>query len=240
MSLFSGYKKEKSPEAEERLAEAEEIMNESDNCLSEAESVDAEEYNASEEPASEEEAEGFFFENLLEFTVYCKYFGGNRTIYWKEGDGYWKAYKYGYEAVEEGRIPEAFELFNLCLVLNPIGLSARFEVCELYLKLHDLTSARKTLMDMKDYLLEDKKIARFYRRMGYIETEKGNYKVASACYQYSRKFENHPSIDQELAYIRSKSLFGINKGDPVKVLEGARIPVLSSTGIDPSNFGVRR
>ena len=70
MSLFSGYKKEKSPEAEERLAEAEEIMNESDNCLSEAESVDAEEYNASEEPASEE-AEGFFFENLLEFTVYC-------------------------------------------------------------------------------------------------------------------------------------------------------------------------
>ena len=60
MSLFSGYKKEKSPEAEERLAEAEEIMNESDNCLSEAESVDAEEHNASEEPASEEEAEGFF------------------------------------------------------------------------------------------------------------------------------------------------------------------------------------
>ena len=82
---------------------------------------------------------------------------------------------------------------------------------------------------MKDFLIEEKNIARFYRRMGYIEIEKGNYKVAAACYQYSQKFENHPSVVQELMYIKAKGGFGVASGNPEKVLSSAGLPVLTKT-----------
>ena len=93
----------------------------------------------------------------------------------------------------------------------------------------NLSAAKNTLLEMKDYLIEEKNIARFYRRMGYIEIEKGNYKVAAACYQYSQKFENHPSVVQELMYIKSKGGFGVATGKPENILSSAGLPLLKKT-----------
>ena len=87
-------------------------------------------------------------------------------------------------------------------------------------------AARNTLLEMKDFLIEEKCIARFYRRMGYIEIEEENYKVAAACYQYSRKFEAHPSVAQELMYyIMSKAGKGVASNNPEKILSRANLPL---------------
>ena len=175
------------------------------------------------------ESEGYYFENPIELAIYGKLYAKDKTVYWLSGDKYLVEYKKGYQLFEQGQYSRAIEAYKKCLELNPIGLSARFEICESYLKIGNLSSARNTLLEMKDFLIEEKSIARFYRRMGYIEIEKGNYKVAAACYQYSQKFENHPSVVQELMYIKAKGGFGVASGNPEKVLSSAGLPVLTKT-----------
>ena len=85
---------------------------------------------------------------------------------------------------------------------------------------------------MTDFLIENHRIACFYRRMGYIEVEQGNLQAATACYQYSLKFEKHPSVAQELMYIHSRggaiTLATVNSE---KVLENFKIPILAVSNI---------
>ncbi len=121
------------------------------------------------------ESEGYYFENPIELAIYGKLYAKDKTVYWLSGDKYLVEYKKGYQLFEQGQYSRAIEAYKKCLELNPIGLSARFEICESYLKIGNLSSARNTLLEMKDFLIEEKNIARFYRRMGYIEIEKGNY-----------------------------------------------------------------
>ncbi len=145
------------------------------------------------------------------------------------GDNYIKEYQRGFQLFEQRQFTKALEAYKNCLKLNPIGISARFEMCEAYLQLHNLSSAKQSLLDMKDFLVEEKAIAKFYRRFGFIEIEQGHYREAAACYQYSLKFENHPSVLQELMYIKSQGGSGAVAGVPEKVLSNARIPVLTAT-----------
>lgn len=79
---------------------------------------------------------------------------------------------------------------------------------------------------MKDFLLEAKYIAKFYRRLGFIECEKGNYQIASACYLYSRNFEEHPSVSQELAYIVSLGGTVPASANSMDLLKIAEVPVI--------------
>ena len=171
-------------------------------------------------------SDGYYFENPLELAIYGKLFAKDKTVNWLSGDKYWVEFKKGYQLFDQGLYGMAVSVFRRCLELNPIGLSARFEICESYIKMGKLLDARKTLLDMKDFLVEEKSIARFYRRMGYIETERGNYKLAAACYIYSRAFENHPSIAQELKYIQSTSGFNPFTVNPLKVMADAGVPVI--------------
>ncbi len=189
MSLFDGFRKKK--ENVTAPAKTEEKLNQITNNT---------------------EEERYYFENPIEFAVYCKLYANGRNIIWVSGDEYLKEYQKGYQLFEQGQFSKAIEVYKNCLKLNPIGVSARFEMCEAYLQLHKLSNAKNTLLKMKDYLVKEKSIAKFYRRMGFIEIENGNYKVAASCYQYSLKFENHPSVMQELMYIKSKGGFGATSG----------------------------
>ena len=206
MSLFDGFRKKKEIASSPEKAEEKAIP-----------SVE-----------SEEEVR-LYFENPIEFAVYCKLYANGRKIIWVSADDYIKEYQKGYQLFEQGQFIKAIETYKACLKLNPIGLNARFEMCEAYLQLHKLSNAKSTLLEMKDYLIEEKSIARFYRRMGFIEIENNNFKVAASCYQYSLKFENHPSVMQELMYIKSKGGFDATSGDPEKILTKAGIPVLTKT-----------
>lgn len=176
---------------------------------------------------------GFYFENTVELAIYVKHLAKNRLVTWLGADLYISQYKRAYQLVEEEKYAEAIAVLNACLKINPIGISARFEMCECYIRLSNLNTAKKILLDMSAYLIEPKHIARFYRRIGFIEIENENYLAAAACFVYSRNFENHPGAVLELQYIGEK--FGIslnNYMDSRIILKKYGIPILVERGVE--------
>lgn len=214
MSLFDGFRKKKSEQAETKQRKLEK-----ENSI------------IPKESPIKAEAEGFYFQSPIELAIYGKLYAKDKTVYWLSGDNYMVEYRRGYQLFEQGQYSKAIEAYKECLKLNPIGISARFEICEAYLKMGNLSAASNALLEMKDFLIEEKNIARFYRRIGYIEIEKRNYKVAAACYQYSQKFENHPSVAQELMYIKSIGGFNMITASPEKVISSAGLPLLTKTSL---------
>lgn len=185
----------------------------------------------------EEESDGYYFESPIELAIYGKVHGKDKPVYWLAGNDYIEAYNKGFQFFEQGRFPEALAAFRNSLKLNPIGLSARFEICEVFIKLQKYADAKKTLLEMKPYLIEDENIARFYRRLGFIETEEGNYDCAIAAYAYSLNFNNHPSVKNEMDYIRHVSRMGGLKAtsltkNAATVLAKNGLPVLTETKLN--------
>ena len=172
-----------------------------------------------------EKEECYYFENAIEFTTYATLCNKNSKVVWVSSDKYIEMYKKGYQLFECGQYAKAIDVYKECLKLNPIGLSARFELVECYIVMKQLALARKSLYEMKDFLTESADKARFYRRVGYIAIEEGSYKEAYACYQYSIKFENHPSVFQEMQYIESKAGMSVKRVSPEATLIERGIPL---------------
>lgn len=172
---------------------------------------------------------GYCFEGPLEHAIYGKLYGtDDEFICWNSGNQYREQYRKGFRLVEEEKYEEAIEAYRASLEFNPIGISARFEICECFIRLKDFYSAKETLYAMTPYLLEPKHLAKFYRRLGYIEVEQGNDLCAASCFAYSKNFEQNPGTDQELQYIFERT--GVRPsqmiGDPTVYLERYHIPVL--------------
>ena len=129
MSLFGGFKKKK---AEQKAQGNENVV--------------------SNNPKASD-PDGFYFESPIELAIYGKLYAKDKTVYWLSGDKYWDEYKKGYQLIDQGLYGMAIPVFRRCLELNPIGLSARFEMCEAYLKMGKLPEARRTLLNMKDFLV---------------------------------------------------------------------------------------
>lgn len=185
-----------------------------------------------EEKASEtlvekddDKAKKYHFENMEEFVLFTQVYPQEDKVIWVSEEKYLEKFQEGFTLIEEGKNQEAIIVLEEALKLNPIGIKARFEICEAYLKMQDLNSAQNVLLDLKPMLVNRSSIARFYRRYGFIETERAHYKEAAACYMYSAKFESHPSVIQELLYIQQVSGKKI-KGDPEKVLKKSGIPLI--------------
>lgn len=79
---------------------------------------------------------------------------------------------------------------------------------------------------MKEFLHDDSLKAKFYRRVGYVAIEESSYKEAYACYQYSLKYENHPSVSQEMQYIVSKTGVSVKRIDVDEILAKYHIPII--------------
>lgn len=62
------------------------------------------------------EPEGYYFENIFEFTAFIKEHEG-RNIVWKNGDNYISEYKKGYQLFEQGKYIEAIKVYEHCLEL---------------------------------------------------------------------------------------------------------------------------
>ena len=176
--------------------------------------------------AKEEPEELLYFENAIEFAMYVKLYNKKKNVVWVSSDKYIELYKKGYQLFECRQFAKAIDVYKECLKLNPIGISARFELVECYLMSKQFSLARKSLYEMKDFLYDDSLKAKFYRRVGYVAIEEGSYKEAYACYRYSLKYENHPSVAQEIAYIESKAGTSVRRTDEVKVMQANNIPLL--------------
>ena len=186
---------------------------------------------------AEDESEGYYFQNPIELAIYGKFHGKDKTVYWLTGNDYIEAYNKGFHLFEQGRFQEALTAYRASLKLNPIGLSARFEICEVFIKMQNYADARKTLLEMRTYLIEEENIARFYRRLGFIATEEGNYDCALAAYAYSLNFKNHPSVKNEMDYIQHVSRMGGFKASSIvknaaSILTKNGLPVLTETKLN--------
>lgn len=166
-----------------------------------------------------------YFENPDEFVMYIN-LHQDSNIVWESSDKYIELFQKGYHFFEQKQITKAIDIYKECLDLNPIGISARFELVECYIANKQLSLAKKSLYEMTDFLYEDAMKAKFYRRLGYIATEKNSYKEAYACYIYSLKYENNPSVMQELIYIDSRIGDSIENIDIEKTLAENNIPLL--------------
>lgn len=184
-----------------------------------------------EETTAEEQSEGYYFQNIIELAIYGKLHGKGKTVNWLSGNDYIEAYNKGYQLFEQGRFQEALTAYYDSLKLNPIGLSARFEICEIFIKLNKFAEAKKTLLEMEAYLIEKENIAQFYRRFGFIAIEEGNYDCALAAYTYSLNFSDHPLAKNEMDYIKQVSRMGSLKAatisrNAVSILEKNGLPIL--------------
>lgn len=79
---------------------------------------------------------------------------------------------------------------------------------------------------MKDFLHNDSLKAKFYRRVGFVAIEEGSFQEAYACYQYSLKYENHPSVSQEMKYIESKAGMSVKRIDVEGTLAKYNVPII--------------
>lgn len=173
--------------------------------------------------------DSFYFESADEMKIYGKLHKG--AVVWKRGDAYINEFRKSYELFEKSEFHSAIEVLKECLALNPIGISARFEIAECYIQLRDYISAITALMLMRGYLTQSIDKGLFYRRLGYIYSELENYILAAACYVYSEKFVRHPSVAPELEFIESMSDINLNavKQNPLLVLRNFNIPILHRT-----------
>lgn len=179
-----------------------------------------------EDKKPESEQERYYFESSDEMAAYGKIHKG--AVIWKRGDAYINEFRKSYDLFENAEFKKAISVLKDCLALNPIGISARFEIAECYIQLKDYISAITALMLMRNYLTQSIDKALFYRRLGYIYSELENYLLAAACYVYSERFCKHPSVTPELEFIESMSDVNLNavKQNPVLVLRNFNIPIL--------------
>ena len=211
-------------------------------------SLDADINDTKDTEAPEGEPEitlGFYFDNICEFVAYAAYITGKKitanlnSIRWLSADSmdedpYQCRVAEGVALYENHRHRAAIAILQESLQYNPVGLHARFEICENYLKMHDLDQARKTLKQVVPFLVEQSTIARYYRRMGYIYTELGQLKTAYACLYYSSKFEEVQLAITEMEFIiavakaRGENIKNItNTSKTVARLKDANIPVIT-------------
>ena len=151
-------------------------------------------------------SEQFCFNDLQEFMLYTAlYKNGDKDIVWLKSNEYDKYWNDGFKLFDAKKYEAAIKSYQKCLNMNPISLYVKFEIAECYIQLKNYPAAMNMLMENVKHLMSDKYIAQFYRRIGFINIEVGNYDCAVACYVYSCKFENHPSIQKEIGYIIQQS-----------------------------------
>lgn len=174
----------------------------------------------------QKQEEQWHFENSIEFALYIKLYNKESDVIWVSSDKYLDLFKVGYQLFECKQYAKAIETYKECLKINPIGVSARFELVECYLMGKQFSLARKYLYDMKDFLYNNQLKAKFYRRIGFVAIEEGSFKEAYACYQYSLNYEDHPSVSQEMRYIESKAGSSVRRVDVESVLNKHNIPIV--------------
>lgn len=169
---------------------------------------------------------GIQFENFSEFLAFS-FKNKNLPIKWTNNEEAINLFRKGYEKFEEGNIKECIDLISKCLQLNPIFIIARFELANALFSIRKFKKGIQILLDMTEYISEDKDRALFYRRLGYAFIEQSQPDLAYACYRYSQKFENNITAENELTFIQQHFQITINDFDVSLLLKENNIPFLN-------------
>ncbi len=189
------------------------------------------------------ETEKYCFADQMEFILYvnhCMDEGKKNAIAWSSDSSYFDLCRKGSDFFEDRQYGKALRTYQDALKVNPVGIGARFEICECYLRLGLLPGARQTLLDMQEYLVTATDVARFYRRMGFIETEQCNYRLAVACFLFSLRYEESEVVKNELTYITAVTGKIIRIANLEAALKRAGLPILEAYRVTDENFVSRR
>ena len=169
------------------------------------------------------------FENAYEFLLFlgiqAKENDSVKQYVWKNGNRYLEIFTEAYKANEQKQCDKAISLLDKCLILNPIGIAARFEKAESYILKKDFDSAKKELNNLTKYIGNKKDVARYYRRLGYISTEEKQYDLALACFMYSKIFEQSKVADNEIKYLSTIHYNPDMEADPYELFKKNDIKV---------------
>lgn len=114
---------------------------------------------------------------------------------------YGEYFSLGSGLFDEKRYMEAIDAYLKCLEYEKDDTTARFEIAEAYICLHDYEEAMNWLEDIAQYLVSNSDKAKWLRRLGFIAIEKIDYEFASALYTYSLTYEESTNAREELQYI---------------------------------------
>ncbi len=161
----------------------------------------------------------YYFENQNEFLIYSSINNDDSEIVWVSNDKYLELYNEGFAQFENNQFSAAIKKYKQCLEINPIGISARFELAECYIATKQYALAKEILFSMRDYFYENCHTARFYRRLGFILVEEKLYEIAYACFHRSLKFENHNIAKNEMQYLRMKHQIDVSNTYAESILD---------------------
>lgn len=169
----------------------------------------------------------FYFENMEEMIAYVQQYKPGEDVSWASGTEYLDRFKKGYLLFDQGRFSDAIVALKKALEVNPVGLSARFEIVECHMQMGEYAQAKQDLIEIAKFAIRDTDKARFFRRYGFIATEEGNYKLAFSCFTYSLNFEQNASVSNELMYIASKARINFKKVDVKQEIRSEGLPLFA-------------
>lgn len=151
----------------------------------------------------------YSFANKNEYLLFCRRFRSNGKVVWNSSDKYLDHFYRAYDCFEDSDYDKAISFYNKCLEINPIAIQTRFELANCYIKQGKFGKAKISLAVLKDLLFFADDIGKFYRMLGFIYCEEGLYRLAYACYKYSRKmggwYDIKDELNNEYIYIRYKA-----------------------------------
>lgn len=144
-----------------------------------------------------------FFEQILLLDVY-KVPGDIKYCPIPFHDIYWL---YGCLMIEDERYNEAQQPLETALKWNPVNMTVRFELIEVYKHTLNLESLKKYVQENFKYAFKSSQVARCYRDYGYYLIEIGEYVPAFICYKSSNVYDDTKSehVLDEMEFILDQS-----------------------------------
>ncbi len=139
------------------------------------------------------------YEPELEAESYTTY--GDVTRPLEGNEEYLEHFNEGFRLFEEGKYTEAITEYRKCLEIKKNDPVASFEIAEAYIVMRDYPAAKAWLTVIAPTLQEDTYIAQWFRRLGFIAVEEGDYQRACALYVCSLNYEDSDNAKRELIYI---------------------------------------
>lgn len=128
----------------------------------------------------------------------------------------------GASAIEKGRYLIAKSAFELALEWNPVSVSARLYLSEVYKKLGDKDMIRENTLKALPFCYTGGDLSRCYRNFGYLALGDGNHTDAANFYYSALAFgtdEDEKIIRGELTYITATMRKVLKEPTPDEVLE---------------------
>jgi tetratricopeptide (TPR) repeat protein len=117
---------------------------------------------------------------------------------------------YAFLLVETGANVDAIPILERAIEFNPIDVSPRFELAEIYKLIRNKKKVLELTRDTLKVAYSPLTIARCYANVGYALTDSGDYEDAAAFYVASVMFAPNPAIPYEMQHLADL------KGSPIR------------------------